>query len=47
MNNEMLNKMQDMGADIDVTVERLGGDENQYLHYLAQLKDNENIIRLR
>lgn len=47
MANELFDKLEDMGAEAEDTLERLMGDEELYLEYLRQLPENKNIIELR
>lgn len=44
---ELFDKLEDMGAEVEDTLDRLMGDEEMYLEYLNKLPDNENIIKLR
>lgn len=44
---ELLDTLEDMGADVDRTLERMMGDEALYLKYLRKLPENPNITRLR
>lgn len=47
MTNPLLDKLADMDAEVEDTLERLSGDEDMYLTYLRQLPQNENIASLR
>ena len=47
MDNDLLDKLEDMGAEVDDTLDRLMGDEEMYLEYLKKFPDNENIHTLR
>lgn len=47
MSKELLDKLKDMGAEVEDTLERLMGDEELYLEYLKKFPMNENIIELR
>lgn len=42
----LLEKLEDMGAEAEDTLERLG-DEQLYIGYLRQLPENGNIVNLR
>ena len=46
-NNELLERLEDMGAEVDDVVERLGGDRAIYIDYLHQLAKDDSIIKLR
>jgi len=35
MENELLDKLEDMGAEVEDTLDRLMGDEEMYLEYLT------------
>ena len=43
----LLDTLEDMGAEVEDTLDRLMGDEEMYLEYLQKLPENENIIKLR
>lgn len=45
--NPILEKLEDMGAEVEDTLERLMGDEEMYLEYLKKLPENQNILELR
>lgn len=47
MENKLLEKLEDMGAEVEDTLERLMGDEEMYMEYLQRFPQNENIINLR
>lgn len=47
MNSALLDIIEDMGAEVEDTLERLMDDEELYLEYLEQLPENENILELR
>lgn len=47
MENALLEKMEDMGAEVEDTLERLMGDEELYLEYLTQFPENQSIKDLR
>ncbi|MDD2972947.1 MAG: Hpt domain-containing protein [Lachnospiraceae bacterium] len=47
MDGSLLEKLEDMGAEVEDTLERLMGDEEMYLEYLEQFPDNQSIIDLR
>ncbi len=47
MNDRLFDKLEDMGAEVDDTLDRLMGDEDMYVEYLRKLPDNQNIINLR
>ena len=47
MGKVLFDKLEDMGAEIEDTLERLMGDEELYLEYLLKFPMNENIIELR
>ncbi|MDD3410606.1 MAG: Hpt domain-containing protein [Eubacteriales bacterium] len=47
MANEMLDRLEDMGAEVEDTLERLMGDEAFYVECLKKLPDNPNIVELR
>ncbi|NCB93349.1 MAG: Hpt domain-containing protein [Clostridia bacterium] len=47
MNNALFEELEDMGAEVEDTLERLMGDEELYLEYLRKFPQNENIIELR
>lgn len=47
MRDELFEKLEDMGAEVEDTLDRLMGDEELYLEYLTKLPENENIINLR
>ena len=44
---QLLEKLEDMGAEVEDTLERLMGDEELYLEFLQKFPENENIIELR
>lgn len=43
----MLNRLENMGAEVEDTLKRLMGDQEMYLEYLKLFPENENIIKLR
>lgn len=43
----LLEKLEDMGAEAEDTLDRLMGDEDLYLEYLKQFPKNQNIVELR
>ncbi len=45
--SDLLDVMEDMGAEVDDTIDRLMGDEELYVEYLEKLPKNQNIIDLR
>ncbi|MDD3369731.1 MAG: Hpt domain-containing protein [Lachnospiraceae bacterium] len=45
--SELLDKLEDMGAEVEDTVDRLMGDEELYLEYLEKFPENQNILELR
>ncbi len=47
MDQELLDKLEDMDAEVEDTLERLMGDEEMYLEYVRKFPENENIIKLR
>ncbi len=47
MDNDLLDRLEDMGAEVEDTLDRLMGDEEMYLEYLMKLPENQNIIELR
>ena len=47
MNEELLEELEDLGAEVEDTLDRLMGDGEMYLEYLMQFPDNENIKKLR
>lgn len=47
MDEDLLDKLEDMGAEVEDTLDRLMGDEELYLEYLNKFPENENIINLR
>ncbi len=47
MNEELLDRLEDMGAEVEDTLDRLMGDEDMYVEFLKKLPDNQNIIELR
>lgn len=47
MNEELFDKLEDMGAEIEDTLDRLMGDEDLYVEYLKKFPANENIVNLR
>ena len=47
MNEELLDRLEDMGAEVEDTLDRLMGDEELYMEYLEKFPDNENILKLR
>lgn len=47
MNADLLEKLEDMGAEVEDTLDRLMGDEELYLEYLEKFPENQNIIELR
>ena len=47
MQDELLDKLEDMGAEVDDVLDRLMGDEELYMEYLKKLPDNENIVKLK
>lgn len=47
MDEALFDKLEDMGAEVDDTLDRLMGDEEMYLEYLKKFPDNENISALR
>lgn len=47
MKNTLLEKLEDMGAEVEDTLERLMGDEELYMEYLTQFPENQSIIDLR
>lgn len=47
MANSLLDKLEDMGAEVEDTLDRLMGDEEMYLEYLKKFPDNQNIIALK
>lgn len=47
MSNQLFDRLEDMDAEVEDTLDRLMGDEELYLEYLLQFPDNENIIKLR
>lgn len=42
----LLDKLEDMGAEVDDTLDRLMGDVDLYAEYLYQFPENENIVKL-
>lgn len=44
---DLLERLADMGAEVDEVVERLGGDKKAYIDYLHQLAKDDNIVKLR
>lgn len=46
MNETLLEKLEDMGAEVEDTLDRLMGDEELYMEYLVKFPENENIIEL-
>lgn len=46
MNHPLLERLEDMGAEAEETLERLMGDEEMYLEYLLEFPNNENIGRI-
>lgn len=46
-NDELLDKLEDMGAEVDDSLDRFMGDQDMYIQYLRKLSDNKNIIELR
>lgn len=47
MDTEIFDKLEDMGAEIEDTLDRLMGDEDMYMEYLQKIPQNENIVNLR
>lgn len=47
MSQQLLDTLEDMGAEVEETLERLMGDEKMYVEYLQKFPANENIINLR
>ena len=47
MNDELFDKMEDMGAEVEDTLDRLMGDEELYVEYLEKFPENQNIISLK
>lgn len=47
MDSSLLDKLEDMGAEVEETLDRLMGDEELYLEYLVQFPENQSIIDLR
>lgn len=47
MDTELLERLEDMGAEVEDTLDRLMGDEELYMEYLLKFPANQNIINLR
>lgn len=47
MSEELFDKLRDMDAEVDDTLDRLMGDEEMYEEFLHKFPDNQNIIKLR
>lgn len=47
MNEELLDKLRDMDAEVDDCIERLMGDKEFYFECLRKFPENQNIIELR
>jgi len=47
MSEALLEKLENMGAEVGDTLKRLAGDEELYIKYLRELPDNKNIVELR
>lgn len=45
--NNLFNKLQDSGVEVEETLKRLMGDEALYLEYLYKFPQNPNIVNLR
>lgn len=45
--NELFEKLEDMGAEVEDTLDRLADDEEMYLEYLKKFPENQNILELR
>lgn len=45
--NAFFEELEDMGAEVEDTLERLMGDEELYMEYLLKFPQNQNIIELR
>lgn len=43
----LFEKLEDMGAEVEDTLDRLMGDEELYKEYLTKFPENENILELR
>ena len=46
-NDELFDKLEDMGAEVEDTLDRLMGDEEMYVEYLKKFPQNQNILELR
>lgn len=44
---ELFERLEDMGAEVEDTLDRLMGDEEMYMEYLKKFPENKNIIKLR
>lgn len=45
--NKLLEKLEEMGAETEDTIDRLMGDEEMYLEFIMKFPQNENIIELK
>ena len=46
MNNDLLEQLEDMGAEVEDALDRVMGDTEAYVESLNQFPQNENITRL-
>lgn len=47
MREDVLERLEDHGAEVEDTLDRLMGDEEMYKEFLQKFTQNENIIALR
>ena len=47
MQQELLERLSDMGAEVEDTIERLMSDEKLYIEYVLKFPKNQNIIELQ
>lgn len=47
MSDILLEKLEDLGAEIEDTLDRMMGDKKMYLEFLEDLPNNENVEKLK
>lgn len=47
MNDDLFDRLEDMGAEVEDTLERLMGDKELYIDYLKKLVESQDIVELR